>query len=351
MSAGFRGVGADVSSKWVREADWYTPNEISDDGPVQCELCPHGCLLQDGDRGYCRVRVSENGKLYTVAFGNPCAVHVDPIEKKPFYHFLPSSRAFSIATAGCNLHCLNCQNWEISQSRPEDVMNSDMPPEAVIREAIKSGCPSIAYTYTEPLVYYEYTYETASKAKEKGIRNLLVTAGYINPDPLRKLCRVVDGANVDLKGFDEQIYKKLNAATLKPVLKTLEIMREEGVWIEVGNLIVPSLSDDPENIRKLCRWIVEHLGPSTPLHFLRFHPTYRLQQLPPTPAATMVRAREIAMEEGLHFVYAGNAPELMQDTICPECSAHVIEREGFYTAAAHMKNGRCLCGCGIAGVW
>jgi len=339
-------------SEYMREADWYQKNDIVKNGPVQCELCPHGCILDDGERGSCRVRLSKDGKLYTTAFGNPCAAHVDPIEKKPFYHFLPETEAFSIATAGCNLHCLNCQNWEISQARPEDTDVIELPPQAVVESAIKSKSASIAYTYTEPMVFYEYTYETATLAREKGIKNLLVTAGYINPEPLRKLCKVVDGANVDIKGFDEQIYKKLNAATLPPVLRTLEIMREEGLWVEVGNLIVPTLSDKLEDIKKMCMWIVKHLGVDTPLHFLRFHPTHKLKGLPLTPSSIMLQSKEIALECGLRYVYLGNVPEQnRQDTICPNCSKSVIEREGFFTLSNNLDKGKCSCGNIIPGVW
>ncbi|NMC63118.1 MAG: AmmeMemoRadiSam system radical SAM enzyme [SAR324 cluster bacterium] len=339
-------------NKYAREADWYQKNDLVENGPVQCELCPHACILDDGTRGSCRVRVAKDGKLYTTAFGNPCAAHVDPIEKKPFYHFLPETKAFSIATAGCNLHCLNCQNWEISQSRPEDTDVIEMPPQAVVENAINSNSPSIAYTYTEPMVFYEYTYETAALAREKGIKNLLVTAGYINPEPLRKLCKVVDGANVDIKGFDEQIYKKLNAATLSPVLRTLEIMREEGLWVEVGNLIVPTLSDNLENIRKMCKWIVKHLGADTPLHFLRFHPTHKLKGLPLTPGNIMLQSKEIALECGLRYVYLGNVPEQnKQDTICPNCSKSVIERDGFFTLSNKLEGGKCSCGNSIPGIW
>lgn len=333
---------------WTREADWYEPDYL--EGGVRCTLCPHGCVLGEGQRGSCRVRLSEGGKLYTTVFGNPCAANVDPIEKKPFYHFLPGSEAFSIATAGCNLHCLNCQNWEISQAKAEDVPSFDMEPKKVIEEAISANCSSIAYTYTEPLVYYEYTYETAQLAREQGLRNLLVTAGYINPSPLKKLCRVVDAANVDLKGFDPVVYRKLNSVRLEPVLKSLEVMREEGLWIEVSNLIIPNMTDDLQKIREMCKWIKTNLGAETPLHFLRFHPTYRLKNLPVTPIEALRQAGNIAMEEGIEFVYLGNVP-VSQNTACPNCGKVVVEREGFATVKNRLKDGKCECGREIPGVW
>ena len=342
-----------IQGKWHREAAWCRPDESSPGGRVKCELCPHGCVLGEGERGLCGVRAVESGKLHTLVYGRPCAVHVDPVEKKPFYHFLPASAAFSIATVGCNLRCLNCQNWEISQAAPEAASCIDLPPEEVVNQAQAAGCSSIAYTYTEPLVYYEYTYETAVLARERGIRNLLVTAGYINPEPLRRLCSVVDAANVDLKGFDDLVYRKLNSVRLAPVLKALEIMKEEGLWIEVSNLIVPTFTDDLARIRKLCRWIAEHLGSGTPLHFLRFHPAHKLASLPPTPVEIMLNAADVAREEGLHFVYVGNVREdRYRNTICPACGSPVVERDGFSPISINLqRDGVCQCGYRIPGVW
>jgi len=349
---GFRSSRAESSWKWQHAADWYE-TKGSDIAPeFHCRLCPHGCILEEGDRGTCRVRVVKDGKFYSLAYGNPCAVHVDPIEKKPFFHFLPASRSFSLATAGCNLRCINCQNWEISQARPEDTDNYDLPPEKVVQSALAEGARSIAYTYTEPVIFYEYVYDTAQIAMERGLKNVLVTAGYINPQPLRKLCQVVQGANVDLKGFSDKTYKKVNRGTLAPVLRALEVMKEEGVWLEVGNLIIPGISDDQAEIRAMSKWIAKNLGVGTPFHLLRFHPDYKLRALPLTPTETMLRARDIAREEGLEFVYLGNVPEhSQQNTVCPSCGKIVIQREGYFIGKSFLQDGKCPCGRPIPGVW
>ena len=328
-------------------AEWYH-REAND--LVQCDLCPHGCLLEEGAYGVCGVRKAVDGTLRAMTWGRPCAIHVDPIEKKPLYHFLPGSQAFSIATVGCNLHCLNCQNAEISQAAPDEASTEIMAPESLVAEALAQRCHSIAYTYTEPIIFYEYTCDIATLARARGLKNILVTAGYINPEPLRKLCRLVDAANVDLKGFDEKVYLTLNAVHLEPVLRALEIMREEGLWIEVSNLMVPTYTDDLHLFRKLCRWVIEHLGQDTPLHVLRFFPAYKLLQLPPTPEETISEACAIARDEGLRFVYAGNT-SFGTTTYCPSCRQAVIKRSGFGVRAMSLIAGRCRCGQQIPGVW
>jgi pyruvate formate lyase activating enzyme len=244
--------------QWSREADWYEAQGRL----VKCVLCPHECILGENDRGFCRTRVVKDRRLHTVAYGNPCAVHLDPMEKKPLYHFLPGTPILSVATAGCNLRCINCQNWEISQSKPERTENADLPPERLVELAAGRNIPSIAYTYSEPIIFYEYVRDTAAMARDRGIHNVLVTAGYISEQPLRELCRVIDAANVDLKGFNDRFYKKITGSRLDPVLRCLEVMREEGVWIEVTRLIVPVHSDELDDIRALCRWIVATLGPA-----------------------------------------------------------------------------------------
>jgi pyruvate formate lyase activating enzyme len=313
---------------------------------VECTLCPKACRLAPGQRGDCRVRVNDDGKLFSLVYGKVCAVHVDPVEKKPMYHFLPGSGAFSIATAGCNLHCLFCQNWEISQTDPEDANNSDLPPERVVALAARSGCASIAYTYSEPVVFYEYVEDTSILAKERGIRNIMVTAGFINREPLRRLCRVVDGANVDLKGFTEKYYREVVFGNLRTVLDTLVTMREEGVVLEVTNLIVPTLSDDMTMIREMCRWMVSELGDEVPIHFSRFTPMYKLKDLPPTPVKTLQRARETALDAGLKYVYMGNVPgDPGEDTFCPACGRLVIDRYGYRILKYDVVNGKCgFCG-------
>ena len=348
MRVGFRNDGPDKLWEWSREAMWYEPSGSF----IQCTLCPHACILGENDRGFCRTRVVKDGKLHTVAYGNPCAVHLDPMEKKPLYHFLPGKQILSIATAGCNLRCLNCQNWEISQSRPEDVTNRDLPPELLVNQVAENGIPAIAYTYSEPLIYYEYVFDSGGLARQQNIRNVLVTAGYIEEKPLRQICSVTDAANIDLKGFSDSFYKKVTGSKLEPVKRTLEISKEEGVWVEVTKLVVPSLSDDMDDIKSMCDWMVEALGPDTPLHISRFSPQYKLKHLPPTPVETMHRAYETAKSAGLYYVYVGNLPgNPYQDTVCPSCDFHVIRRSGYTIIANELENGHCPCGEKIAGVW
>ncbi|MHC4549889.1 MAG: AmmeMemoRadiSam system radical SAM enzyme [Planctomycetota bacterium] len=320
---------------------------------VQCELCPKSCVIAPGQSGECRVRVNVDGKLLAVTYGHPCAVHIDPIEKKPLCHFLPGSQIFSIATVGCNLHCINCQNWEISQENPENVTARALPPEDIPRLARRYDCASIAYTYTDPIVFYEYTLESSIRAREAGLRNALVTAGYINTKPLVELCRYVDAANVDLKAFSDAFYRDICKGTLQPVLNTLVVMKAQGVLVEVTNLVIPTLNDRDEQIRDLCRWVARNLGRETPLHFSRFFPRFKLKRLPPTPAATLDRAREIAQAEGLHHVYIGNIlrPE-GGNTYCPGCGRLLIERRRYVVRANHLEEGRCpACRTEVYGRW
>ena len=348
LGVGFRNDAPAELWKWSREAAWYE----SRGEMVRCVLCPHECILGENDRGFCRVRVVKNGKLHTLVYGNPCTIHIDPMEKKPLYHFLPGSAILSLATAGCNLRCPNCQNWEISQAKPETTQNMDVPPAALVDATARRNVGSIAYTYSEPIIYYEYVRDSSALAKERGIRNVLVTAGFISEKPLRELCRVVDAATLDLKGFNDRLYIKLTGSKLAPVLRCLEVMREEGMWIEVSRLVVPTHSDDIEDIRRMCKWIVQALGPGTPLHFLRFHPAHKLQNLPPTPTDILERARDVALEAGLHFVYVGNVPgHPTQNTVCPGCKETAIERDGFFIKKFLLDKGRCACGEKIPGVW
>lgn len=320
---------------------------------VKCTLCPRECRLAHAQRGDCRVRVNLDGKLMTLVFGKPSAVHIDPIEKKPMFHMLPGTTAFSIATAGCNLHCKFCQNWELSQSNPEDLNPEDLPPEKVVSLALQYGCRSIAYTYSEPIIFYEYTYETSRLARQAGIKNILVTAGFINEKPLRKLCAVSDAANLDIKGFTEDYYRTICAGRLKPILDCAEIMRQEGVLVEITNLIVPTLNDELETIQRMSEWIVQHLGPDTPLHFSRFHPQYQLQALPPTPVGILMQARETARAVGINYVYVGNVPGSgAEDTVCPRCGALLIARIGYQTRIVELSGGVCgRCGHAIPGIW
>ncbi len=320
---------------------------------VECRLCPRRCKLAENERGDCRVRVNLNGELITLVYGKPCAVHVDPVEKKPLFHFLPGSSIFSIATAGCNLHCRHCQNWTISQADPETTRNIDLPPAAVVAATQRHGCRAIAYTYSDPVIYFEYAADTSRLAMDAGLKNVLVTAGYIEPEPLAELCAVTQAANVDLKAFSDRFYREVCDARLAPVLDTLETMKRLGVWLEVTNLVIPTLNDDPGMLREMCAWMVEKLGPDTPLHISRFHPQYRLDRLPPTPPATLIMAAEIAEQAGLHYVYVGNLRDAAhQTTHCPRCRKPVIARAGYRITELNLNDGRCgFCGEAIPGVW
>lgn len=334
--------------KWSREADHYIT--LGDD--VQCRICPNLCILQEGDTGFCRSRVNSGGKLYTIAYGNPCSAHVDPVEKKPLLHFLPGSSAFSIAAAGCNFRCKNCQNWQISQSSPKETRNYDMAPENVVQAALGEGCQSIAYTYSEPITYYEYTIDTAKIAREAGLRNILVSNGSINEEPLVELCGYLDAANIDLKSFSDKTYRELCAGRLQPVLDTLKTLKRKKVWFEVTNLVVPQWTDDLEEIREMARWLCKNIGPDYPLHLSRFHPQYQLSHLPATPENTLIKAREIAIGEGLNYVYMGNLGGDWLDTHCPGCGRLLIERDGYRIVKNELQDGNCpQCGKRIAGVW
>jgi len=250
---------------------------------VKCQICPNHCILREGTDSICRTHIVKDGKLFTTAYGNPCSVHVDPIEKKPLFHFLPASSSFSIATAGCNLACLNCQNWEISQQSPAMMQNVELFPDNVVEDAIKTGCKSIAYTYSEPIAFYEYTLDTAKIARSKGVKNLFISNGYINEKPMRDLARYLDAANIDLKSFSGETYARFNGGSLQPVLNTLKILKEEGVWLEITNLIVPGWTDNMDMIKEMCDWLYKNGYQNQPLHFSRFFPLYKLSSLPFTP--------------------------------------------------------------------
>jgi pyruvate formate lyase activating enzyme len=320
---------------------------------VRCQLCPKGCLISDGHRGDCRVRLNSGGVLITTDYGNACAVHVDPIEKKPFYHFLPGSSAFSIAAAGCNLHCLYCQNWEISQRRPDEVQVTDLPPSDVIAQAGQSGSPLIAYTYSEPTVFFEYMLDTARLGRAQGLRSIVISSGYINPAPLRELCGAVDAIKIDFKGFSDSFYQRICDGTLQPVLESMKVIRAQGVHLEIVTLVVPTLNDDQQELRAMCRWVVQELGPDVPTHFSRFLPLYKLTALPMTPVETLEQARGIALEEGIHYAYVGNVPGHPGDnTYCHRCGKLLILRQGYTIVENHVVSGRCeYCEEPIPGVW
>ena len=348
--AGGAGSASEVGFVEPREASYWEP---LDDGWVRCRLCPRECVVPPGGRGHCEVRENRGGVYYTLTYGNPCAIHVDPIEKKPFYHFLPTTTAFSVATAGCNLDCKFCQNWQISQARPEELSNYRLPPAALVESAIRHGCRSIAYTYSEPTIFYEYMYDCAKIAHERGLRNVYHSNGFISERPLRELCEYLDAADIDLKGFTEEYYSEMTGGSLAPVLRSLAILKEEGVHLEITTLIVPGRNDDPESIAAMCGWIRENLGPDVPLHFSRFHPQHKLSDLPPTPIETLEAARGIALEEGLRYVYIGNVPgHEANSTYCPNCGSEVIHRIGYSVNTSGLASGACCaCGTPIPGVW
>jgi pyruvate formate lyase activating enzyme len=293
------------------------------------------------------------GKYYSLVYGNPCAVHMDPIEKKPFYHLLPASTSFSIATAGCNFRCKFCQNWEISQTTPDETYNLELPPEKVVALAKKAGSRSIAYTYAEPTIFFEYMMDTGKLAKKEGILNVYHSNGFINPQPLKELCQVLDAANIDLKGFTEEYYSSMSQGHLTPVLQTLKTLKHEGVHLEITNLVTPSKNDDADTVKKMCAWIKNELGADTPVHFSRFYPLYKLRNLPPTPVSTLEKCRQIAMDAGLEYVYIGNVPgHEGERTFCPKCKKVLISRQGYYIVEVNLEKGKCkFCGKPIPGIW
>ncbi len=358
---------------WVKEAAHYLKLGAN----IQCKLCPNECLLEPEDRGRCRNRVHKDGRLYTLAYGNPCTFHVDPVEKKPLFHFFPGTSIFSMAATGCGFRCLNCQNWDLSQRKPEEMKDprgealridarsmgslsrSDMErwsmfPEDVVSVTQYLGCPSVAYTYSEPMAWFEYMLATAKAVRTAKLKNVVVTCGYVQREPLVELCQFADAFHVDLKGFSDAIYAKLNSGKLAPILATIETLRRQQVWFEVINLVVPTYTDQPESIRRMSRWLVEHAGPDCPLHFSRFQPAHKLTHLPPTPVEILLEARQIARDAGLHYVYLGNCPEVpdAETTFCPGCKRPVLERDIFSVRSMNLKDGKCgACGTAIAGIW
>ncbi|MBN1996975.1 AmmeMemoRadiSam system radical SAM enzyme [candidate division KSB1 bacterium] len=332
------------------EARYY---QKLDNRKIKCELCPRECVIDDLERGYCGVRENRDGTYYSLVYGLPCSVHADPVEKKPLFHFLPSTRAFSIATVGCNVMCKFCQNWEISQTRPEQIQSYDIPPSMVVKLAQENRCASIAYTYTEPVIFTEYMYDTAELGRKAGVKSVMISNGYINPEPMMDLCGVLDGVKIDLKAYTERFYKELVSGELRPVLDTLVLLRDKKMWTEIVYLVIPGQNDDPGELKSMCNWIAKELGPDTPLHFSRFHPQYRLKNIPATPVSTLKKARQIGLDNGLFFVYIGNVPgDPGESTYCPDCGIILIQRIGYQVVKINLKQGSCpACGRKIAGVW
>ncbi|MCX7995145.1 MAG: AmmeMemoRadiSam system radical SAM enzyme [candidate division WOR-3 bacterium] len=324
------------------------PNKL-----VKCLLCPRECVVPSGKKGFCRVRKNMDGEYYTLVHSNPCAVHIDPIEKKPLFHFLPGTIALSLATAGCNFTCKNCQNWDISQASPEETDNIEISPEKMVELALQYKSPTIAYTYTEPSVFYEYMLDIARLARKNGVLNIYHSNGYLNQEPLRELIKYLDGANVDLKGFSEEFYKDITGGTLQPVLDTLKTLKKNGVWLEITNLVIPTKNDDEKMIKKMCEWIRDELGREVPVHFSRFYPQYKLPNLPPTPIETLQKAAKIAQSVGLHFIYIGNVYGIKEEnTYCPKCKKMLIERKGYRILKINIIKSKCkFCKTVIPGRW
>lgn len=356
MSAGMSGWLMDLyafqetSNLSEVEARFYKKHP---DREIECLLCPRYCKLGDKERGYCGVRENKNGTYFTLVYGKACTVAVDPIEKKPLFHFMPGSSALSLATAGCNVNCKFCQNWEISQVRPEQVRHVDFPPAAVVRAAKQYNTPVIAYTYSEPIVFYEYMYDTSVEARKKGIRNVVITGGHVNPEPIEELTTVVDAIKVDLKAFTQDFYADYVRGELQPVLDAIKIISQNKIWMEIVYLVIPTLNDSENEIRRLSQWIFKAVGPDVPLHFSRFHPMYLLKNLPPTPISTLEKARDVARKEGINYVYIGNVPgHEAENTYCPKCFNMCIERRGYAVKKENVKNGKCkFCDNPIPGVW
>ena len=323
------------------------------DKSVQCELCPWRCVVRPGQRGHCEVRKNINGTYYSLVYGRVAAYHNDPIEKKPFFHFLPGSTAFSIATAGCNVDCKFCQNWEIAQRKPEDIPNVAFSPEEIVYYAKQWNCKSIAYTYNEPTIFTEFIYDVAARGRKEGVRSVVISNGFINKKPLLDLCKVLDAYKVDLKAFTEEYYNNVVGGRLAPVLDTLVTLKSQGMWTEIVYLVVPTLNDDEKKVKQMVKWILRELGPDVPLHFSRFYPKYKLKNLPPTPISTLDKLRNIGIDGGLHYVYVGNVPgHPGENTYCPNCHKLIIGRVGYQIFENHVVNGKCsFCGQKIPGVW
>jgi len=334
----------------IKEA--YLYEKLAQDR-VRCNLCSHHCMIADGKLGVCKVRKNVGGKLYTMVYNHTISQHVDPIEKKPLYHFYPGSTAFSIATPGCNFHCKWCQNWDIAQMSGEEGhgLGCDATPNQIVASAQASGSHSIAYTYTEPTVFFEYTYDIARLAHETGMANIYITNGYMTSEMLVLISPYLDAANVDLKSFREKTYQRYIGGKLEPILDNLKRIKEMGVWLEVATLVVPTINDDADELRDIARFIAQELGPETPWHISRFFPHYQMSNLLPTSITTLQKAMEIGLDAGLHYVYLGNV-DGKSTTFCHNCGSELIKRRGILLDEYHVQDGCCPhCGTPVAGVW
>ena len=341
------------------KARYWTPLTIKGDGYspeetiVRCLLCANGCAIVSGQRGRCRTRMNVKGELKSLVYGRPISIHIDPIEKKPFYNYLPGSAAFSLATAGCPLKCKFCQNWEISQSSPEDRQVHFTPPVKIVDAAHAQKSPVIAFTYNEPTVFTEYLTDISRDAKKHGIRSVLISCGFMNEAPLAEMCRTLDAIKIDLKGYSDDFYRSVCGAELQPVLRSIKQIAKSRVHLEIVNLVVPTLNDSDKMLKELIDWTLGEVGPDVPVHFTRFHPDYQLLNLPPTPVAILERAYYMAMSKGMHYPYVGNGPDNPGNpTYCPNCKKALIKRQGFFITEMNIKDGCCkFCRRKIAGVW
>jgi len=331
-------------------ARWY---KTLPESWVQCGLCPHGCRISDDERGTCGVRENHGGELFTLVHSRPCSIALDPVEKKPFFHVLPGTSALSLATPGCNLWCKACQNWEIAQARPEQIPSRTLTPADAVTMARRQGAPLIACTYTEPVIFSEYVLDIAVAGRPMGVRTVMISNGYVQEAPLADLCREITAYKVDLKGFDPVFFEQHCGGKLSAVLDTLRRLRKHDIWTEIVALIIPTQNDSVAEIRKLARFVRDDLGPEVPVHFTRFHPAYRLANLPATPVATLERCRDVAMGEGLKFVYLGNVPgHPGGNTYCPACGEVLIQRLGMAVVKNRLESGACPdCRRPIPGVW
>ena len=334
----------------LREAMFYRKLEGNS---VQCGVCFRECIVKEKKRSFCRNKENIEGKLYNIVHSKPSAVHIDPIEKEPAYHMLPGTDILCFGTAGCNFRCRFCQNWQLSQQSIEDMTYQNISPEKAVRMAKEQNIPTLSFTYNDPISFYEYVYDTAKLAKENGLRILWHSNGTLNPEPLKELLKYTDAVTIDLKGFTDKFYKENSQAKLEPALRALEIIKKEGVWLEIVNLHIPTQNDNSEDVKKMCLWIKENLGEDVPLHFSRFHPSYRLTNLPQTPLKSLERAHEIAKEAGLHYVTIGNVPgHKYNSTFCPKCEKRLIHRFHFRVVSNFVEGGKCkFCGHPIPGIW
>jgi len=334
----------------LHEARWWEPEA---NGKVHCYLCPRHCHIGEGQAGFCFIRANQGGRLYSLGYAHPAALQIDPVEKKPLNHFLPGTRVFSMGTAGCNMGCFFCQNWDISKSRADQVRSSHVPPEDVVALAIDNGCPSIAFTYNEPTIWGEYVIDICRVAREYGLKTVMVSNGYITREAFHDVYDHIDAANIDLKAFTESFYGRITLTHLQPVLDTLQWLKNEtNVWFEITNLMIPGLNDAPSETRALVDWVLEHLGPDVPLHFTAFHPDFKLRDRAATPPETLHAARAIALEAGLHYVYEGNIYSDGGNTSCPSCKTLLIRRSWHDVRKNSLKNGCCPnCGLPIPGRW